>query len=82
MKYAFMSFSCPALSLDEMLSLAKRLGYDGIAAPAGPRAVGAGRCVCMTGHPGVRHGLQTPPIRRSRKARPDLTHQEDDAPCF
>jgi len=25
-----MSFSCPALSLDEMLSLAKRLGYDGI----------------------------------------------------
>lgn len=30
MKYAFMSFSCPQLPLDEMLSLAKRLGYDGI----------------------------------------------------
>lgn len=30
MKYAFMSFSCPALTLDEMLALARRLGYDGI----------------------------------------------------
>ena len=30
MKYAFMSFSCPELTLDEMLALAKRLGYAGI----------------------------------------------------
>ena len=30
MKYSFMSFSCPELSLGEMLSLAKRLGYDGL----------------------------------------------------
>ncbi|MCX7012879.1 MAG: sugar phosphate isomerase/epimerase [Candidatus Sumerlaeota bacterium] len=30
MKYSFMSFSTPALSLDETLSLARRLGYDGI----------------------------------------------------
>ena len=30
MKYSFMSFSCPELRLDEMLSLAKRSGYDGI----------------------------------------------------
>ena len=30
MKYAFMTFSCPELSLDDVLSLAKRLGYDGI----------------------------------------------------
>ncbi len=30
MKYAFMSFSCPELGLAEMLSLARRLGYDGI----------------------------------------------------
>ena len=30
MKYSFMSFSCPELSLDEMLSVAKRYGYDGI----------------------------------------------------
>ena len=30
LKYAFMSFSCPTLTLDEMLALAKRLGYDGI----------------------------------------------------
>jgi len=27
MKFAFMSFSCPELSLEDMLSLAKRLGY-------------------------------------------------------
>lgn len=30
MKTAFMSFSCPQLDLDEMLALAKRLGYNGI----------------------------------------------------
>lgn len=30
MKYAFMSFSCPDLPLEEMLMLAHNLGYDGI----------------------------------------------------
>jgi len=30
MKYAFMSFSTPELTLAEMLALAQRLGYDGI----------------------------------------------------
>jgi len=30
MKYAFMSFSTPELTLDEMLVLARRLGYDGV----------------------------------------------------
>ena len=30
MKYSFMSFSCPELTLDEMLSMAKEFGYDGI----------------------------------------------------
>ena len=30
MNYSFMSFSCPDLSLPDMLSLAKRLGYDGV----------------------------------------------------
>lgn len=30
MKYSFMSFSCPDLSLDAMLELAGRLGYDAI----------------------------------------------------
>jgi len=35
MKFAFMSFSCPALTLDEMLSLAAELGYDGIEPRAG-----------------------------------------------
>ena len=30
MKFAFMTFSCPELTLDEALALAKRYGYDGI----------------------------------------------------
>ena len=30
MKYSFMSFSCPKLDLDRILSLAKRYGYDAI----------------------------------------------------
>ena len=30
MKYAFMSFSCPDLSFDDLLSTARRFGYDGI----------------------------------------------------
>ena len=30
MKYAFMTFSCPELGLDEVLRLAGRLGYDGV----------------------------------------------------
>jgi sugar phosphate isomerase/epimerase len=30
MKYAFMSFSCPELTLDEMLAAAETYGYDGI----------------------------------------------------
>ena len=30
LKYAFMSFSCPNLSLGEMLAVAKQYGYDGI----------------------------------------------------
>lgn len=30
MKYSFMTFSCPQLTLDEVLSLAKRIGYDGV----------------------------------------------------
>ena len=30
MKLAFMSFSCPELSLEEILALARRLGYDGL----------------------------------------------------
>lgn len=30
MKYAFMSFSCPELTLGEMLNVVKRFGYDGV----------------------------------------------------
>jgi len=30
MKISFMSFSCPELSLDEMIALAEKYGYDGI----------------------------------------------------
>jgi sugar phosphate isomerase/epimerase len=29
-RYAFMTFSCPQLTLDEVLALARRFGYDGI----------------------------------------------------
>lgn len=35
MKFAFMSFSCPELTLVEMLTLAKETGYDGIEPRAG-----------------------------------------------
>lgn len=35
MKYAFMTFSCPELTLDEALSAAKEYGYDGIEARVG-----------------------------------------------
>lgn len=30
MKYAFMTFSCPELTLDEVLATANRFGYDGV----------------------------------------------------
>jgi len=30
MKYAFMSFSCPELTLEQMMQTARRFGYDGI----------------------------------------------------
>jgi len=30
MKFSFMSFSCPELNLDEMISVAKKYGYNGI----------------------------------------------------
>ncbi len=53
MKYAFMSFSCPELTLDKMLSLANRLGYDGIE----PR-VGSGH----------KHGIETNTDADARKA--------------
>ncbi len=44
MRYAFMTFSCPKLSLPEVLDLARRAGYDGIE----PR-IGAGHA----------HGIET-----------------------
>ena len=30
MKFSFMTFSCPELTLDQVLSMAKEFGYDGI----------------------------------------------------
>ena len=53
MKYAFMSFSCPELTLGEMLALAARLGYDGIE----PRLA--------AGH---RHGIETSIGEAERRA--------------
>lgn len=35
MKYSFMSFSCPSLTFEEMLEVAKRFGYDGVEPRAG-----------------------------------------------
>lgn len=52
MKYSFMSFSCPQLTLDEMLSLAKRIGYDGVE----PRVV--------SGH---KHGIEVDISAAERK---------------
>ncbi len=55
MKYAFMSFSCPELTLNEMLALAQRLGYNGIE----PRL--------SSGH---RHGIEStlaPAARRTAR---------------
>ena len=46
MKFSFMSFSCPELSLDELLDLAQRLGYDGVEP----------RVECKHGH-GIELGL-------------------------
>ncbi len=53
MKYAFMSFSCPQLTLGEMLALAAQLGYDGIE----PRLT--------AGH---RHGIETSIAAAERRA--------------
>jgi len=55
MKYAFMSFSCPELTLNEMLTLAQQLGYNGIE----PRL--------SSGH---RHGIEStlaPAARRTAR---------------
>ncbi len=53
MKYAFMSFSCPELTLAELLTLAGKLGYDGIE----PRLA--------AGH---RHGIETTLSAKERRA--------------
>ena len=46
MKFSFMSFSCPELSLDALLDLARQLGYDGVEP----------RVECKHGH-GIELGL-------------------------
>jgi sugar phosphate isomerase/epimerase len=46
MKFSFMSFSCPELSLEALLDLAKQLGYDGVEP----------RVECKHGH-GIELGL-------------------------
>jgi sugar phosphate isomerase/epimerase len=59
MKYAFTSFSCPQLGLDEILALAARLGYDGVELTAGASARGeirkqserSGVTICCLGSP-------------------------------
>lgn len=46
MKFSFMSFSCPELSLEALLDLALELGYDGVEP----------RVECKHGH-GIEIGL-------------------------
>ena len=55
MKYSFMSFSCPELTLEEMLALARRFGYDGIE----PRMdAGHRHGIELTAHPTTRRMLR------------------------
>ena len=66
MKYAFMSFSCPELSLGQMLSLASRSGYDGIE----PR-LGAGH----------RHGVEIETDKVQRMAIRKLAQESGIVIC-
>jgi sugar phosphate isomerase/epimerase len=60
MKYAFMSFSTPRLSLSQMLDLARRYGYDGIEPRAG------------SGHG---HGVELTTSAAQRRALGDQSRQ-------
>ncbi len=66
MRYAFMSFSTPELSLAEMLALAARLGYDGIE----PRI--------SAGH---RHGIEFDADPAARAAAKALAEESGIALC-
>jgi fatty-acyl-CoA synthase len=66
MKYSFMTFSCPELTLDEVLSLAKRLGYDGVE----PRLVSRHK-----------HGIETDISMIKRKEIKDKFQNSGVAPC-
>lgn len=66
MKYSFMSFSTPELTLGEMLALAARLGYDGIE----PRI--------SAGH---RHGIEFDADAASRAASKALAAERGIALC-
>ncbi|OPZ85284.1 MAG: fructoselysine 3-epimerase [bacterium ADurb.Bin429] len=66
MRYAFMSFSTPELTLGEMLALARRLGYDGIE----PRI--------SAGH---RHGIEFETDAAGRTASRTLAEESGIALC-
>ncbi|GIX07468.1 MAG: hypothetical protein KatS3mg115_1871 [Candidatus Poribacteria bacterium] len=66
MRYAFMTFSTPDLSLKEVLDLARRLGYDGIE----PRAA--------SGH---RHGIELETTPEQRRAIRDQVEASGVSLC-
>ena len=66
MKYAFMSFSCPELTLEQMFEAAKRYGYDGIE----PRA--------QAGHA---HGIELDATEEARAAAKALAEKAGIALC-
>jgi len=66
MKFAFMSFSCPELTLPEMLTLARETGYRGIEPRAG------------SNH---RHGVELTADRATRKMLRDQALASDIALC-
>ena len=66
MKFAFMSFSCPELTLEEMLQLAYNVGYDGIEPRAG------------SNH---RHGVELDTDIATRKRIRDLAKASKIALC-
>ena len=66
MKFSFMTFSCPAATLEEVFELAQQLGYDGIE----PRAA--------SGHA---HGVELPTGAAARRAIRDMAEDAGIAIC-
>jgi sugar phosphate isomerase/epimerase len=66
MRYAFMTFSCPAATLEEVFELAERFGYDGIEPRAG------------SGHA---HGIELQTGQAARRVVRDMAEDAGVAIC-